>query len=72
MFFSYGDKNNEILLQYYGFVEEFNAKDDYKADLMQYVKAHGNVSADRIEEWEASPYLPSLQQVCLFHVFMCS
>ena len=63
VFHSYGNKNNEVLLQYYGFVEDINVNDYYTADLLQFAKAHGNVSAERIEEWQASPYLPALQQV---------
>ena len=63
MFHSYGNKNNEVLLQYYGFVEDINVNDYYTADLLQFAKAHGNVSVDRIEEWQASPYLPALQEV---------
>lgn len=63
VFHSYGDKSNEVLLQYYGFVEDINVNDYYTADLLQFVKARGNVTAERLEEWEASPYLPTLQQV---------
>lgn len=66
VFHSYGDKNNEVLLQYYGFVEDVNVNDYYTADLLQFVKAHGNVTTERLEEWESSPYLLTLQQVA-FH-----
>ena len=63
VFHSYGDKNSELLLQYYGFVEEINVNDYYTADLLQFLKKEGDASTAQIELFESSPYVASLEQV---------
>ena len=60
---SYGDKNNEILLQYHGFVEEANANDFYTADLLQFMKTKGIATSSRVEAFEDSPYIAGLEKV---------
>ena len=65
VYHSYGDKRNEALLQYYGFVEEDNVHDYYTADLLQFVKEHGNATWRRIEAFESGPYVESLTQVTI-------
>lgn len=45
---SYGDKPNEIFLQYYGFVDTSYASDFYTADLVEYVQQKQGIPADRL------------------------
>jgi len=52
---SYGDKSNEMLLQFYGFVEMDNANDIYMADLYKWTKQRHNVSEERWRFLESDP-----------------
>ncbi|KAL0044789.1 hypothetical protein WJX82_009632 [Trebouxia sp. C0006] len=52
---SYGDKSNEMLLQFYGFVEMDNINDMYMADMYEWTKQRHNVSEDRWHFLESDP-----------------
>lgn len=62
---SYGDKSDEALLQFYGFVETDNPHDVYTADIADWVTAHHRVETERWQFLETSPVVTqSLKQVC--------
>ncbi|KAL0024826.1 hypothetical protein WJX79_002354 [Trebouxia sp. C0005] len=52
---SYGDKSNEMLLQFYGFVEMDNINDIYMADMYEWTKQRHNVSEERWHFLESDP-----------------
>ncbi|DBB01977.1 TPA: hypothetical protein ACH3X1_000563 [Trebouxia sp. C0004] len=52
---SYGDKSNEMLLQFYGFVEMENIHDIYMADMYEWTKQRDNVSEERWHFLESDP-----------------
>ena len=52
---SYGDKSNEMLLQFYGFVEMKNVNDIYMADMYEWTKQRHNVSEERWQFLESDP-----------------
>lgn len=52
---SYGDKSNEMLLQFYGFVEMNNINDIYMADMYEWTKQRHNVSEERWHFLESDP-----------------
>lgn len=58
---SYGQKPNEIFLQFYGFVDTSYASDFYTADLLEYVQQQQGVPEDRLETLQ--PNLELLQAV---------
>ena len=65
---SYGDKTNEALLQFYGFVDTQNVNDVYTADMADWVKAHYGVLEERWQFLETDAIaMHSLQQVCPVH-----
>ena len=52
---SYGDKSNEMLLQFYGFVEMDNINDIYMTDMYEWTKQRHNVSEERWHFVESDP-----------------
>lgn len=52
---SYGDKSNEMLLQFYGFVEMKIVNDIYMADMYEWTKQRHNVSEERWQFLESDP-----------------
>ena len=61
---SYGDKSNELLLQFYGFVEMDNIHDVYMADMVAWVRQQHNVDEERWQFLETDPLaMQSLHQV---------
>lgn len=61
---SYGDKTNEALLQFYGFVDTDNVNDVYTANMVDWVKKHYGVLEERLQFLETDAIvMHSLQQV---------
>ncbi len=52
---SYGDKSNEMLLQFYGFVEMDNMHDIYMADLADWVQQQYKAEEGRWQFLESDP-----------------
>lgn len=65
VFHSYGDKNNEDLLNFYGFVEENNVHDFYTANLLQFAESQGYVSSDWAGAFAASHRAATLEKAQL-------
>ena len=66
VYHSYGDKSNDVLLLFYGFVEMQNINDVYLADLAEYVQQNVNVDQERWQFLETDfLVMQSLHQVSL-------